>query len=201
MRKFARGVAPEFLVGKWQAWGEEWERRRAENPKASFHWHVVDGEAVNQKLLPVLKAQVQNHCSFCDSYPVSPPSVDTVEHFRPKSQFPREAYKWENLYFCCCHCQAKGEDFDEALLRPDAEDYSFDRYFRWDFTTGRLEVNERAPREDQNRAQVTVELYRLNEEHPSLRRRELRRRSKDPEAPLDDFAYRHFVSATSGAEG
>ena len=195
MRKFTRLPAPEFLLDKWEAWGEEWKRRHDADPAARFDWHTVEGERVNHKLLPALKAQVQDHCSFCDNYPVCPPSHETVEHFRPKTDFPREAYRWENLYYCCDCCQRKGDEFDEALLRPDAEYYAFDRFFRWDYTRGTLEVNERASAEDQRRASVTLKLYRLNVGHPSLRRRELRRRSLMPNEPLDDFAYRGFVGS------
>jgi len=194
MRKFKRLDAPDFLIEKWEEWGKEWERRHSENNRASFYWHQVDNEAVNHKLLPTLKAQTQDHCSFCDNYPVSPPSVDTIEHFRPKTTHPSLAYQWENLYYCCVYCQgAKQEKFDEALLRPDAIDYDFDRFFRWDFTRGPLEVNERAADEDKKRAQVTIELYRLNDRHPSLRLREQHKRSKAKDDPIDDFAYRSFV--------
>ncbi len=192
MRKFKRLEAPQFLVVKWEQWGLEWEKRHANN--GSFHWHVVEGESVNRQLLPVLKTQVQDHCSFCDAFPVSPPSNPTIEHFRPKTRFPLEAFKWENLYYCCDYCQGKGEDFDEALFCPDAPDYQFDRYFRWDYTTGKLEINEQANPVDQNRAKVTVRLYRLNG-HPSFRRREARSRSKRQDEPLDEFAYRDFVEA------
>ena len=194
MRKFERMPAPPFLLPRWEHWGIEWEQRHNDNPAARFHWHTADREPVNQKLLPALKAQVQNHCSFCDNYPISPPSNDTIEHFRPKTKFPREAYQWENLYYCCNYCQQKKrEAFDEALLRPDASDFSFDRFFRWDYTLGTLEVNEQASEVDQHRARVTIDLYKLNDGHPLLRRRELSMRTQCPERPLDDFAYRGFV--------
>ena len=195
MRKFQRAAEPEFLAAVWEKWGLEWERRRAANANAAFHWHQVDGERVNQKLLPTLKAQSQDHCSFCDNFPVSPPSIDTIEHFRPKALYPREAYRWTNLYFCCMHCQQKNDGFDEAALQPDAIDYHFEHYFRWDYTLGRIEVNERASPQDQQRARVTIRLYRLNEGHPNLRKRELRRRAQGADHPLDDFAYRDYVSS------
>jgi uncharacterized protein (TIGR02646 family) len=199
MRKFERMPAPAFLLPHWEQWGIEWERRRNANSGAAFHWHRITGEPVNQKLLPQLKAQVQDHCSFCDNYPISPPSSDTIEHFRPKTKFPREAYQWENLYYCCNYCQQKkGEAFDDLLLRPDAPDYSFEQFFRWDYTRGTLEVNEQAPEQDQHRARVTIETYGLNDGHPLLRRRELSRRSRDPQAHLDGFAYRGFIEHGGG---
>jgi uncharacterized protein (TIGR02646 family) len=196
MRKFKRKPEPPFLTVNWENWGIEWEKRRLENPNTVFHWHVIDGEIVNQKLLPLLKAQTQDHCSFCDAFPVNSASVDTIEHFRPKSEFPREAYKWVNLYYCCTHCQQKGANFDQALLSPDAIDYQFDRYFRWDFTTGELLVNEQAALEDQTRACITITFYKLNINHPKWRKRELRKRWQGENDPLDDFAYRDFVDNT-----
>jgi uncharacterized protein (TIGR02646 family) len=199
MRKFSRAGEPEFLAGKWESWGTEFEENRARSPGYQFHWHQLGGEPVNHKLLPLLKAQTQDHCSFCDAYPVAPPGVETIEHFRPKSAFPRDAYKWANLYFCCPHCQGKGEQFDESLLQPDEIDYEFDRYFRWDFTQGTIEVNELALPEDQHRARVTIDLYKFNVGHPSFRRRELKKRGQGQNDPIDDFAYRHFIEPVAPA--
>lgn len=194
MKSFERRAEPGFLTAKWEEWGLDWELRRQANAGAQFHWHQIDGEPVNHKLLPLLKAQTQDHCSFCDNFPVSPPSIDTIEHFRPKAHYPREAYCWANLYFCCMYCQRKSDAFDDAALRPDAADYQFDRYFRWDYTLGIIEVNDQASTEDQKRAHATIQLYRLNDGHPSLRKRELRKRAQGPDDPLDDFAYRGYVA-------
>jgi hypothetical protein len=64
------------------------------------------------------------------------------------------------------HCRQKGEKFNELLLRPDSDDYEFDRYFRWDFTLGTIEVNAKATEDEQRRAEVTRTLYGLNIGHP-----------------------------------
>ena len=193
MRKFERAAQPDFLADKWEGWGLEWEQRRNEKPAAQFYWHEIDGEKVNQKLLPSLKRQTQDHCSFCDAFPVAPPSIDTIEHFRPKSAFPKEAYHWLNLYFCCMYCQQKGEEFHEALLRPDAADYDFDRYFRWDFTSGEMKINTLAEPQDQERADVTIRLYRLNEGHPRLRKLALQNRPVNQDVLQDELTYRHYA--------
>jgi uncharacterized protein (TIGR02646 family) len=193
MRKFTRLPEPEFLAANWIEWGLAWKERQTAG--GTFYWHQVDGQPVNQKLLPALKEQTQEHCSFCDAFPVSPPSDDTVEHFRPKAHFPEEAYHWPNLYYCCRFCQGKSDNYDEASppLQPDAVDYSFDRYFRWDYTLGTLEVNERATEQDQKRARTTIDQYRLNEEHPTHRKTFLRWRRSLQNEPLDDFPYRDYL--------
>ena len=200
MRKFHRAAEPSCLAENWNRWGENWERRHAANASARFGWPAVGGKPVNQTILPALKAQTQGHCSFCDNF-VSPPGIDTIEHFRPKTRFPREAYHWPNLYFCCPFCQhQKRGQYDEALLAPDHLEYDFDRYFRWDYTSGDLLVNAQASAADQERAALTIRTYGLNELHPSLRRREFRRRSRCLDDPLDEFAYRDFLSPPT-AEG
>ncbi len=192
MRRFRRLEEPPYLASRWEQWGIEWEKRR--NRGKRFHWHQLDGEQLNHKLLPPLKQQTEDHCSFCDAFPVSPPSIESIEHFLPKSKFPLDAYRWGNLYYCCSRCQCvKGERYEKQALRPDDEDYEFDRYFSWDWTKGSIEVNKRASKEDQIRAQVTIQLYDLNQGHPSLRKRELLRRSRCQDQPLDDFAYRDYV--------
>lgn len=193
MRGFQRGDEPEILAQNWHEWGLEWETRRSQNHRAVFNWRQVDNQPVNQILIPLLKPQTQNHCSFCDAFPVSPPSIDTIEHFRPKAEFPRDAYRWTNLYFCCVYCQRKNGDFHESAIAPDEINYQFERYFRWDYTTGEVLVNEQATDADQRRAQFTINYFRLNEDHPPLRRRELRKRAQGQVDPLDDFAYRNFV--------
>lgn len=194
MRAFKRAAEPAVLQENGEKWGDDWAVRKAKDPSAKFHWHEQGGKNVNKILLSPLKAQTQEHCSFCDSYPVSPPGTETIEHFHPKGEFPKLAYTWDNLYFCCNFCQQqKGEKFDEALLRPDAEGYDFNRYFRWSYTRGRLLPNEDAGTEDQERARVTINLYRLNDGHPKNRLRERHRRAKDEGSPLDSFAYRNFV--------
>jgi uncharacterized protein (TIGR02646 family) len=197
MRKVQRLDAPAFLATNSDAWGTQWKQRHDANAGAQFHWHQIDGQPVNKLLLPLLKAQVQHHCSFCDIFPVDPPSNSTVEHFRPKAIFPLEAYKWNNLYYCCDACQRKGADFGDTVLRPDAQDYSFEKYFRWDFTTGMVKVNDQAPQADQLRADLTLKYFRLNEGHPRLRLREQYLRTRALDKPLVEFAYRDFVDAPS----
>ena len=195
MRKLIRGEEPEILKNHWAKWGLEWEERHAAG--ANFYWHKVDGQPVNQLILSALKQQTQEHCSFCDNFPVAPPSIDTIDHFKPKAEYPREAFRWSNLFFCCTFCQRKQGDFSDLVLAPDTSDYEFDRYFRWDHTQGTLEVNEATDVEDQARAARTIEYFRLNVDHPTWRKFWLIRRSKLKDEPLDQPPYRDYIDSPS----
>ena len=195
MRKQTRGAVPGFLSSKWEQWGLEWAENLQKEKPAAWNWRQVDNQKVNHKLLPSLKMQAGDHCSFCDAYPVSPPSNETIEHFRPKSKFPQLAWQWENLYFCCDFCQGrKAEQYEEGLLSPDEAGYLFTEYFYQDFTTGRIEIRPDISEDFQSRAKCTLRLYGLN--HPGHLPRRLEaqeKRSALPEWDIDRFAYRDFL--------
>jgi uncharacterized protein (TIGR02646 family) len=128
-------------------------------------------------------------------------SKGPIEHFKPKSdpRFYGEAYAWDNLYYSCDCCQSsKGERWDECLLRPDAADYSFERYFCFDYTTGQIKPNCLATAADQERAAVTIRLYGLDlAEKRRSRCLELRKWLRSGDRNLDEWAYRDFL-ATPG---
>ena len=194
MKRFAREAEPDCVRDTWKESGRRWAQRRIEVQNSSFNWGCYEGQSVHDLLVPPLKRQTLDHCSFCDAFPVCPPSDETIEHFLPKSEVPLEAYHWPNLYYCCRCCQRKNGVYSDEVLRPDAPDYDFDRYFRWDFTLGRLNVNPGATAPDQVRALKTIEYFRLNVDHPRARLKEQRFFRSASNDPIDGFAYRHFVS-------
>jgi uncharacterized protein (TIGR02646 family) len=199
MRPQCREAAPDFLARNWEAWGLEWELIRQGGKPAAWNWRQHAGEKVNHQLLPPLKQQAREHCSFCDCFPVSPPSNETIEHFRPKSRFPRLAWQWENLFFCCDFCQGKKrEQWDEALLSPDEPGYRFADYFYVDLTNGRIEIRPdlATDPEKHHRAECTLRIYGLNAGgHLARRLAEQERRSALPDWDIDKFAYRDFLES------
>lgn len=198
MRPFARGEAPQILADNAEKWGEDWARRQKEG--GAFHWRIVGGEPINRRLLPALASMTQEHCSFCDAFPVSSASLETIEHFRPKSKHPLEAYKWDNLYYCCDHCQnEKRETFSELEnpVRPDEAGYCFDDFFSWNFADGILEANPNSAPENKRRAEAIINLYKLNNKHPRWRCMERRKLASQHLGASSmnpaDWAYRTFL--------
>jgi uncharacterized protein (TIGR02646 family) len=178
-------------VDNYLVWAQEFSLARQDNPAYRFSWRNKD---CYQGLRQVLSAMTQGRCSFCDGS-VGSESRETVEHFRPKSLFPNLAYTWANLFICCDVCQGKGDRFDELLLKPDEQDYSFTRYFINNYKSGELEPNPAASEEDQQRAALTIDLYQLNKDRRKvLRLRELKCfKNRDEEDSIDDFNYRFFL--------
>ena len=149
-------------------WTAKFIGRRTKNAGAAFYWPAIPVaqrarrlERLNNRLLPLLKAQSDGCCSFCSKRPVE---VESIEHHAPKSRRSDLAYEWCNLFYCCGKCQArKKEHFHASLLKPD-ENFVFEQYFMWEFKTGKLKPNPLAPPEKQRAAKVTICLYGLN--HP-----------------------------------
>ncbi len=198
MRKQTRPPAPPQFDEKSDQWTKQWLNLRANNPNG-FSWYIVDGLTARQWALPALYFMNQGHCSFCDTFPLADRSKTPVEHFRPKSRdvFAHLAFEWTNLYFCCEFCQgAKRELWEDGLIAPDEVDYSFHRYFKFDFTNGAIAPNPRAPIADQIRAESTIRLYDLDSEiRRQYRLLELQKYDGSLNPRIDDWAYRDFLES------
>ncbi len=151
MRKFIRIDAPTILleidpkteIRRWVFYGDRYKRKRAINPGFSFQWPTVQGIAINQHILSSLRLQTNDHCSYCDSYPLKK-GDNSIDHFLPKSNpdFYEFVCQWENLYYACTHCQhSKAEKVDYLTLRPDESNYTFYRYFIYNYYLHLIEVN------------------------------------------------------------
>ncbi len=188
--KLQRPEPPAVLIQNWEDWGLEYEQKRLQNPKHEFQWR----KKVYSPLIELLLVMTKKHCSFCDSCPMRSQIRETIEHFRPKESYPCLVYQWENLFACCDRCQsAKGKRFDEALLKPDEIEYEFNRYFFFDALTGELKPNYQATPEDQYRATITIQLYKLNEfGRPDARLTVLEMSAAllNSSLTVDDFSYR-----------
>ena len=177
MRAQKRAEEPAVLRDNKTKWTAAWLKGREQKPAAKFSWptaikkpkskhETAEGKKLrmlNHILRPVLATQTQDHCSFCDSSPIEPPGKETIEHFRPKSTYAEHAFAWDNLFLACSCCQlAKGEAFDEALLKPDEKGYQFDDWFLADMTDGRLEPHPRLRDAELDRAKKTIKLSGLD---------------------------------------
>ena len=197
MRKQTRPTEPQVLQENAATWNSEWSHKVRVEKKTSkdFNWRQRKKQSVRDLILPALRSMNQEHCSFCDAFPLQGQSLEPIEHFKPKITFPEEAYSWANLYYACEYCQnAKGNDWSQDLLRPDADDYLFNTYFEFDYTTGQLRARLTAKPEEQIQARTTIEMYALDTQSRRTRRREcLRAWQRDPNGELDFESDRDYL--------
>ncbi|MCW1969838.1 MAG: TIGR02646 family protein [Anaerolineae bacterium] len=207
MRRFHREPAPSELLDNQAKWTQNFLARITEkSPSSTFYWPELNGKRVSEWIRPILEAQTQYHCSYCDgAYMLRDTPSSTIDHFKPKSVFHHLAFDWQNLYVACPNCQNfKREKFDDALLRPDADDFEFSRYFDYDFNKHEIKPHPDATPTNQQRAKVTIELLNLN--HPSLRttrRTEFNARFEamdKPDFDLNSCNYRYLLDLVEAQE-
>ena len=163
---------PDFLQKNWRKWTKQYISSKNKNPKVVFSWYQFQNKPVNQHLKQPLKDLTKNHCSFCDGFPMGKMSRNTIEHFRPKSKYPELSYCWTNLFIACDICQEKNDNFDKLLLKPDALDYEFSKYFIFDFLNGEIKPNPKTSKIAQERAKITIDIYGLNNDDKPIFRKE-----------------------------
>lgn len=189
-----RTPVPGWLKEKCKEWGEEWEKKyNATHKSSNFRWRQYQNNGYKE-LLKDLSSITNGHCSFCDAFPMGARVPATIEHFKPKTLFPLTAYMWDNLFLCCGNCQKKGEKFNNKLLKPDEDYYSFDEFFLIEWDTGKLIPNKSKSLEKQKSAKITIDLYRLNEDgKPEDRLMELQHFLNDGNKNINEWAYRFFL--------
>lgn len=191
MRKLERNAQPDCLDAGAPGWTEDYLTETRRNPGHRFHWR---SDICYRKIRQRLSEMTEARCAFCDG-PIGLESRETVEHFRPKSQFPQFAYAWDNLFPCCDQCQSsKREGFDPALLKPDSPEYAFANYFVANYKSGALDPSPHADDVARNRTEVTIRMYGLNLPARKIaRKREWERFHRDLEACIADYNYRFFL--------
>jgi uncharacterized protein (TIGR02646 family) len=200
MRRFERSVPPAFLLQNWQRWGTRYRNNRVRQANFTFQWPTHQGSRINVSVAPLLADQTQAHCSYCDNFPLRSREI-SIDHFRPKSidAFYDFVCKWENLYFSCGNCQStRLERFNSLLLRPDATNYSFEKYFLYSFASHRIDINPTLSRYHKRRARITIDYFGLNDPgHIAARRISFERfegKVRQGERPnADDFPYRFMI--------
>jgi uncharacterized protein (TIGR02646 family) len=160
-----RSDEPELLARHGAAIAGEYVERRRAQPAAEFRWPRRESQSLLEVVRAALVAMTANHCSYCDGHPLGATDVPAVDHFRPKGRevFYGLVCTWTNLYLSCSACnKAKREQWDDALLHPDAPDYRFERYFEFRFETGELQPAPAASTDEQQRARCTIKIFDLN---------------------------------------
>ncbi len=170
MIRIQRCAAPAWLLEKdkktglaqWEQYGLDWEKLYENNPKtAKFTWRVVKSRY--NEMRDLLLKMTNFHCTYCDNYELGFRNIKpTIDHFYPKVPYFNKSYDWSNLFIACHYCQERNNKFDEKLLKPDTEDYEFEHYFIFDYTDFEIKSNRTKSAADQERAQITIDLLRLN---------------------------------------
>jgi uncharacterized protein (TIGR02646 family) len=105
---------PQVLVDNAETWTTELLADLAGGASRDRYAH--------QEVKDALKAMFGAKCAYCEGDFTACGDVN-VEHFRPKSKYPRFAYKWTNLLQTCVKCNRPKNNY--FPLMPDERDAIF----------------------------------------------------------------------------
>lgn len=80
----------------------------AAEKKEALQYYNLDG------VKKQLKATSNSKCFFCESY-IGHIDYPHIEHFWPKSLYPKYTFKWSNFLLACGRCNIPKDNFDTKL--------------------------------------------------------------------------------------
>ncbi len=184
---------PECLVKKADTWTKNLIKKR--KLKSNYwEWHQYKKKEVEHILTDALTKTTDDRCSYCDIRPVRKGAVKpSIDHFKPKSDYPDLAYEWTNLFLSCYQCQEyKGSRYpDVEPLKPDSEEYNFDYWFEIKWETYEVLPNPLRDENEQKRAKSTIEWLGLNRDSRPISRGEIVEQYNG--GNLDDWSYKFML--------
>ncbi|MDE6607683.1 MAG: TIGR02646 family protein [Lachnospiraceae bacterium] len=122
--------------------------------------------------------RIMNHerCSFCTKLIQDFDDEMTIEHIRIKRDYPHLIFQWNNLLCACRTCNTKRSTrahYPEKYLDPTKTD-DIEKYFCYQLD-GKITANEGLDRDEREKAEYMIRLYRLNRKGLVCKRREFMR--------------------------
>lgn len=191
----------EILRTNYENWGKDYKKYLDSDGKEgqTFSWR----RNCHAPIKNYLKKINQEHCSFCDVFPFDS-SKETIEHFRPKNEYPLQAYDISNLFYCCDKCQSCSNKKYVSNVKPDHPGYDFDDLFYIDLEYFEVKVIENLEIDNIHlfiKANAFLERYCINSKERIVRRKSIYRNLKNykiseygkPNARLrDEFSFRYI---------
>ncbi len=201
MNKIRRNkvIKPDCLERNAEAWTNHYIKQRKSNNNY-WNWHTDNYERVERILTPILSNISNFHCSYCGIYPLKQNvGGRSIDHFKPKSEFPELAFEWTNLFIACPDCQnIKGNNYPLEIepLKPDSCHYHFDYWFEIDWTINKNYIIPNKDRNDTEKkiAQETINWLGLNKgDRPDVRYDELEKYKDSSVTDIWRWSYPYFL--------
>ena len=156
MHKVERGLEPAGLSRVRATYTPKWvdfyDLGVGERPTDS-HW---------SQFRPALKKVFRGICGYCEWR-----DEGEVDHFRPKTRFPKLVYRWSNWVYACTKCNRRKRDRwpSYGFVDPCAQSVaaSPESYFTFDIETGRVRPVEGLSTIRRKKALNTIRSLGLND--------------------------------------
>ena len=110
MHKVIRNEAPISLI--------EYNKEYLKDKSYKYNWENFSNRKAKQDTLQNLKQMYNGCCAYCEGFVESVAYLE-IEHFRPKSIFPRLMFEYNNLHYSCPICNKnKADKWEEWFISP-----------------------------------------------------------------------------------
>lgn len=111
MIKLTKSNIPNILATN----SEEWTKKLMNYISSGKEIPETIAKRYNQaEIKEALRNETHCKCMYCESY-ISAVAPEHIEHYRPKSLYPRLTFNWDNLGLACPWCNMNKKDsFDET---------------------------------------------------------------------------------------
>lgn len=184
--RIANPLTKQEEIDLGQEWEQEYNTKKKLKLKSSWTW-----KGKYQILQQALLDSNDDHCAYCDCHPLKDDRGFEIDHFKPKTKFPLLAFTYSNLFPSCNECNKKNSKFHNLLIKPDEENYRFEDFFRFDSFTGEICINESKSIENQKRAKITIDIFRLNIGNKPKNRLKAIKKEIKAKTPLNERPYRY----------
>ena len=159
-----RGPEPQRLGPIRAAYTSRWVRHyqcKIGNRPTDSRWRAFQSD---------LARAFEELCAYCEVL-----CTGEVDHFRPKSRFPKSVYDWSNWVLVCRDCNlAKGDKWPSTGYVDPCADTELEfpeRYFDFDTQTGEILPRQGLNSERRTKAYGMIHDLKLNGRHHLKRRR------------------------------
>lgn len=166
----------------------EWWLKKYTNTQKSSSWSWKGNYDLFQM---ALLSENNDHCAYCDCHPLKDDRGFEIDHFIPKTIEPLLAFTYSNLFPSCKECNKKLDKYDPKLIKPDEKGYKFEDFFRYDSFSGEIVPNESKSEENQERAKLTLEVFRLNIGNKPINRMKAIKKEFKADTPINERPYRY----------
>lgn len=147
-----RTPEPAILTKNKKQWTDDYlqaiiEHNANNSPQTKKKIQKAQNRYHHQSIKKALEQMCFSKCAYCESH-ITHISYGHIDHFMPKSKFPKHCFDWENLFLGCAVCngtQYKGDKFPAAeeggpFINPCLEKPEAFLDFQFDAQTGTANV-------------------------------------------------------------
>lgn len=147
------GAEPKDFNTNVRKKGNLWIVNNPNNLKYPAYW---------TEFLPNLAQQNQHICCYYSIYLEPTSGAESIDHFRPKSQYRNLVYDWDNYRYCCLNANSKKHIYEDVIDPAKLPLETGKHTFEINFSDGFVQANPELSETNIQAVNATIKRLKLN---------------------------------------